>query len=318
MGRRLEGIAAIRLGFLGAVLRHLLWFVGLVVGVLALVQFLLWAAPGDPIDLLGAEEIRAGLEAEWGLDQPLPVRVGRFIIGALHGDLGSSLTVRPGAKIVPLIRSSAGRSAGLLIPALLLSLGLSLLLAWSNRRWRMVHAISVAPVFLLAHLLVHGINETTYTLIQEGLTRPEWFALPLIDSPQRSALAIGILAIGSGALSSLSGELSAAIQQIRSSAWLEAARARGTPLSPHILGNLLPPLLVSLASQVAFVTGGLVIVEKVLLLNGAGALLWESALQRDYPLAMGLAMLAAITICGARLLTDVARLLIDPRLRVPR
>ena len=108
------------------------------------------------------------------------------------------------------------------------------------------------------------------------------------------------------------------MKRIQESPWLEAARTRGTPLYPHILGNLLAPLLVSLASQVAYLTGGLVIVEKVLLLNGAGALMWEAALQRDYPLSMGLALLAAVAVCGARLLADVARMMIDPRLRIPR
>ncbi|MFT5686888.1 MAG: peptide/nickel transport system permease protein [Myxococcota bacterium] len=316
MGGRLADVDA-RLP--GAVLRHLLWFVGLVVGVIVLVQVLLWAAPGDPVALVGGEDIRAGLEAEWGLDQPLWVRTGRFLSGALHGDLGSSLTVRPGADVSGLIVDSATRSLGLLAPALLLSLGLSLVLAWSSRRWRLVHAVSVAPTFLLAHLLVFTLNEGTFALLQSGrITRPDWFALPLVDSPMRSALAITILAVGSGALSGMSGELSAAMKRIRESAWLEAAATRGTPLYPHILGNLLPPLLVSLASQVAFLAGGLVIVEKVLLLNGAGALMWESALQRDYPLSMGLALLAGVTVCGARLIADLARLTLDPRLRIPR
>jgi peptide/nickel transport system permease protein len=311
----LADVAASPLRLIGTVLRHVLWFVGLVVGVLVLVQVLLWAAPGDPVALVGGEAIRAGLEAEWGLDQPLWARIAHL----LTGDLSTSLTVRPGAPVVGLIADSARRSLGVLAPALLLSLGLSTVMAWSGRRWRLVHAVSVAPIFLLAHLMVFGLNESTFALYQAGhITRPGWFALPLVDSPMRSGLAITILAVGSGALSSMSGELSAAMKRIQESPWLEAARTRGTPLYPHILGNLLAPLLVSLASQVAYLTGGLVIVEKVLLLNGAGALMWEAALQRDYPLSMGLALLAAVAVCGARLLADVARMMIDPRLRIPR
>jgi ABC-type dipeptide/oligopeptide/nickel transport system permease component len=319
MGGRLADVAARRLGLTGAVLRHLLWFVLLVVGVLSLVLLLLVAAPGDGIAIIGGEEIRAGLEVEWGYRQSIPERVGVFLTGLLQGDLGSSQTVRPGAPVTGLIRDSAGRSVRLLVPALLLSLGASLALAWSGRRWRLIHAVSVTPLFLLAHLLVYGLNEATFALLQQGrITRPDWFALPLVDSPVRGALAVCILAVGSGALSNLSGELTAAVRQIRESPWLEAARTRGTPLYPHILGNLMPPLLVGLASQVAFLTGGLVIVERVLLINGAGSLMWESALQRDYPLSMGLALLAGLVVCGARLLADVARLLIDPRLRTPR
>ena len=237
----------------------------------------------------------------------------------LSGDLGLSLTVRPGASVWDLAMASGSRSARLLIPAALLSLSLSLLLAWSGRRMRLLHAVSVMPVFLMAYLLVFSLNETAFALIQEGrISRPSWFALPLNESPVRSLVAIAVLATGSGALSSLTGELAESMRHIRSSAWLEAARARGTPLLPHMLGNLLPPLLTGLASQIAFLTGGLIVIEKVLLLNGAGALLWEAALQRDHPLAMGLALLAAVVVCGARLLANLGRVLIDPRLRVPR
>ena len=296
--------------------RRLLWFVGLVVGAAVLLQVLLWAAPGDAIDVVGDASLRAGLTAEWGLDQPLPVRMFRYGTAALQGDLGTSLTVRPGAGVAQTIATAAARSAAVLIPALLLSGGLALAMSLWGRRWRVVQAISVAPVFLIAHMLVLGLNEATFALVQQGsISRPDWFALPLTESTLRSALAITILAVGSGALSTLSGELRAEVRKIQSSGYIEAARARGASLLPHILGNLLPPLMVSLASQVAFLMGGLIILERVLLLGGAGSLLWESALQRDYPLAMGLGLLAAVVVCGARLVSDVSRIMVDPRLR---
>ncbi|RME21437.1 MAG: ABC transporter permease, partial [Deltaproteobacteria bacterium] len=61
--------------------------------------------------------------------------------------------------------------------------------------------------------------------------------------------------------------------------------------------------------------GGLIVIEKVLLLNGAGALLWDACLKRDHPLAMGLALAAAFAVAASRLGVDLGRILLDPRLR---
>ena len=64
--------------------------------------------------------------------------------------------------------------------------------------------------------------------------------------------------------------------------------------------------------------GGLVIIEKVMLLNGAGSLMWDAAMKRDYPLTAALALIAAATVCGTRLAADLFRLVVGPRLRTQR
>ena len=81
------------------------------------------------------------------------------------------------------------------------------------------------------------------------------------------------------------------------------------------LRNLLPPLVEVGASQVAVVLGGLIVVERALQLNGAGDLFWRACSQRDLPLACGLAASAALVVASARLLSDLTRLWLDPRLR---
>jgi len=75
------------------------------------------------------------------------------------------------------------------------------------------------------------------------------------------------------------------------------------------------PLATLAAGRVGFLVGGLVVVEKVLLLNGAGALMWDACLKRDYPLAMGLAIAAAAIVAVANLVADLVRFSVDPRLR---
>lgn len=286
------------------------------------VQLLLWAAPGDPIDLLpNGEELRPQLEAEWGLDQPVPVRIVSNLGRALTGDLGTSLSYRTGEAVTSVLAQPAWTSLGLLLAALTLSIawGTGLAAFTKGRRAQtsgLIRLVSVAPVFLLAHLAVHGINELTWSLYQAGtIARPEWFALPAQASTMRTTIAVVLLAVGSGSLAEIHRETEQALLSIRRSGFVEAARARGEPTFWLISRHLALPLASIAAARTGFLLGGLVVLEKVLLINGAGAILWQSALDRDVPVVAAITLIAAATVCAARLISDGVRLTLDPRLR---
>lgn len=287
------------------------------------VQLLLWLAPGDPIDLLpNGAELRPVLEVEWGLDRPIGSRVIRNVGQAITGNLGTSLTYRPGTPVTEVLAGPTARSGALVLASLALavvwSAGLAALTRGRRRDFgRLVRTVSAAPVFLLAHLCVHGINEVVWYLVQAGhIVRPAWFALPGEASAVRTALAIVLLATGSGVLAEMHREAEQALLGIRRSGFVEAARARGEPTFARVAWHLMLPLASMAAARTGFLLGGLVVVEKVLLIHGAGAVLWQAALLRDMPVAMGITLSAAATVCAARLLADAVRLSIDPRLRV--
>ena len=307
---------------LGAIGRRLLAFFATLAGAALLAQALLWLAPGDAVDLLTDDpELRAQMVATWGLDQPLLVRWWTFISGAAAGDLGVSLTYRPGTQVSELVWRAALTSAPTLVSAVVLALlgGVGLAYARLRITRRVVQVISVAPVFLLAATAVVTLNETAFSLIEAGtIDRPDWFALPLGDSLLKSMLGVLVLAVGSSALTEVHQAADDELRAIRGSGYIDAATARGARLWPHILWNLLPPLTTITVSRTAFFLGGLVVVEKVLQLNGAGAMLWQACRLRDYPLALGLVLAAAAVVCGMRLVGDLVRLSVDPRLRIAR
>jgi peptide/nickel transport system permease protein len=295
-------------------------FVGTLVGAWALLQLLLALAPGDPIDLLpNGPEVRATLEVEWGLDQPVPVRILNSLRRASEGDLGTSLVTRPGAPVSTLAREAWTRSLGLLLPALALGLGSAALfgaLRLPGPLRRPLQALSVLPAFLAAYLSVSAINALTWALLQRGLiARPDWFALPDTASGLRTALAIAVLAWSSGLLSGTALEVENELSRLRQSGFIEAARARGAPTWPHLLLNLLPVGATLSATLCLAQTGGVLVVEKLLLIDGAGSLLWDACARRDYPLALGLGLGATLVVATARLLADTLRLLVDPRER---
>lgn len=296
--------------------------VATLVGASALALGLLVLAPGDPIDLVpNGEELRPVLEAQWGLDRPLPERFARSLGRVVTLDFGTSLTYRPGAPVAEVIEGPALRTAGLVGAALLLGVtwgaGLAALTAGRRSALRpLVIGLSVTPVFLLAHAAVAGLNAGAWWAIgAQWIDRPAWFALPDQPSALRTSLAVVLLAVGSGALSEVHGEVEDALVRLRSSPHLDAARARGAAAWPHLAIGLVAPLASTAASRAALLIGGAVIVEKVLLLNGAGAVLWSAAELRDYDLALALSILAAAAVAGARLVADLVRVSVDPRLR---
>lgn len=294
-----------------------------VIAALALLQSLLLLAPGDPIDLLpNGEELRPQLEAEWRLDRPPLERIAGGVADALRGDLGVSLSVKPGAQVSELLLRAGADSLGVLLPALGLSmlLGGALAALPALRRVRApARALAALPVFLLAWLLVTGLDAAAWAGMERGwIARPDWFTLPDQPSTLRWILAVFALAVGSGALSEVQSTVAEELRRFEDEGTADGARALGLPAWPHVALNLLPPLATALASRAAFFVGGLVVIEKVLLLGGAGALLWDAALGRDYPLALGLGLGAACSVAGARLLADLLRLGLDPRLRQGR
>lgn len=247
--------------------------------------------------------------AWWTTRQPLPRRVlAQWLRGALSLPLGVLRGRQP--SVVERAMAALARAVAWIAA-----------LAWwvvdrppLHRLW--LQGISIVPVFLLAHGAVLGLNEGAFALMTAGqIERPSWFALPDQPSSLRTSLSILLLAVGSGSLAEVHAQAEEALVRIQRSAYVDAARARGAPLWPHVALNLLPSLASTLAERAAFLAGGVVIVEKVLLLNGAGAILWEAALLRDYDLAMALALLAAAFVGLVRLASDAVRLAVDPRLR---
>lgn len=308
-------------GVVVPLLGRALTFVGTVVGASLLVHVLLALVPGDAIDTLpNADELRPLLAAEWGLDQPLYRRIFAALVRALSGDLGASLTTRPGAPVAELMRAAAPSSLALLTAATAACTVGALTTVWSARQapWLVsVCAVATAvPTALAALVAVNGINALTFALIESGqISRPDWFALPAEPSSARTVLAVVLLAGFSSQLGTLTVRVQQTLETLSITSFVIAERARGGPVHRLLGRHLAIPVLRAVAGGVPAMLSGLVVIERGFGLGGCGSLFWTAARERDWPLAVGLAAGAAVLVAGVRLLVDSFAVFWDPRER---
>jgi len=101
--------------------------------------------------------------------------------------------------------------------------------------------------------------------------------------------------------------------------YVVTARAKGlreaTVLWVHVFRNALIPLVTIVGLQLPGLIGGSFIIESVFSWPGIGLLAYDAIRTRDYPVQIGIALLAAIAVLFANLLTDVVYGVVDPRIR---
>ena len=304
---------------LAFVLRRLLGAIPTLVLVIALSFMLTRLAPGGPFDEEQAlpPEIRANLEAAYGLDEPAVVQFGRYLRGLLHGDFGPSFKFRDftvGELIADGLPVSLGLGAGAMLLALGFGIPAGVLAALSRRGLadRFVMAFAIAgisiPVFVVAPLLT-----LVFALWLRWLPVAGWY-------PGRpSDIVLPIVALALPVIAFVARLTRGSLLEVLRAPWIRAARARGLAERAVILRHALPAALLPVVSYAgpaaAAVLAGSLVVETYFGLPGMGRHLVQGALNRDYTLVMGMVIVYAALMIAFNLLADLAYAALDPRIR---
>ena len=101
--------------------------------------------------------------------------------------------------------------------------------------------------------------------------------------------------------------------------YLRTARAKGIGerlvVGRHALRNGLIPIITVIGMQIPLLFGGAVIVEQLFSWPGLGLMTMSAILSRDYPVIMGVCLLAAVVVLAANLVTDILYALADPSIQ---
>ncbi len=307
---------------LAFILRRLLTALPTLALIVAMSFLLTRLAPGGPFDeeQALAPEIRANLEAAYGLDQPIYTQFGRYVGGLLRGDFGPSFKFRD-FTVGELIADGLPVSLAIGLAALGLALAIGvpagILAALSRGRLtdRLLMTVAVAgisvPVFVIAPLLmlVFGIWLRWLPVAGWIPGRPADLVLPVVT------LALPVIAY-------LARLTRGSLLEVLRATWIRAARARGLPERTVILRHALPAALLPVVSYLgpaaAAVLAGSLVVETLFGLPGMGRHLVQGALNRDYTLVMGMVIVYAGLMILLNLMADLVYAWLDPRIREER
>jgi ABC-type dipeptide/oligopeptide/nickel transport system permease component len=289
-----------------------LWLVTVVV--FSMVRLL----PGDPAETIAGlhatEEAVAGLRQELGLDRPLLVQYGQFLVGLTRFDLGRSTMSRAPVldELLPRVPVSLTLAVASMLVAVTMGVLLGVMAALRRRTWVDYLAMSVSvaglstPTFVLGLLLILILSVQWRLLPATGAGSAWHYILP--------ALTLGLPAAAVVARMARSSLLEVLKQDFVRTAWAKGLSGR-VVVYHHALKNALIPVITISGLQFGQLIGGAVVVESVFGLPGLGKLLVDRVLGRDYPVIQGVVLVAACAFVLTNLVVDVVYSLVDPRIR---
>jgi peptide/nickel transport system permease protein len=289
-------------------------------GVVLAVFTFLHLVPGDPVDVMLGESAapadRAALARALGLDQPLAVQLGKFTLGALHGDLGRSLA--SDESVAALIAARYPATLELAAAALTFAVALALPLGTlaAARPGSFVDRLSLAIAVLGASIPTFWLGPLLILCFAIAL---DW--LPVSGRGGPAHLVLPAAALGFGMAASLTRQLRASLGVALRLDCVRTARAKGLRPSVvflrHALRNAASAVVTLLGLQIGGLLAGSIIVETIFAWPGLGRLLVQAIGARDYPLVQGCVLTIALTYVAINLITDLTYAAIDPRLRRP-
>ena len=298
---------------------RLLVTIPVVFGVSLAVFSMLFLIPGDPVKMMLSEfatnpEQIARMRAQLHLNEPFAEQFGRFVWGAVRGDLGSSIRDRRPVttEILEVLPATLQLSLAALVLAAVLGIALGIIAAVHQNSWWDLGSMVVAlvgvsvPSFWLGLLLIFLFS-----------LRLEW--LPATGGGGLDHLLMPAFALGLGAAAIIARLTRSSMLEVLRTEYMTTARAKGlggpSVVLRHGLLNALIPIITIFGLQFGSLLAGTVIIETVFGRPGVGRLLVNAILNKDFPLVQGIVLFVAAGYVLINLAVDVVYAAVDPRIR---
>ncbi|MGG2198998.1 ABC transporter permease [Paenibacillus sp.] len=304
--------------------------VGLAIPTLLGVSLIIFALahimPGDPVNILLPEdasvEDKQRITELLGLDKPLPVQFGIWLLNAFQGNLGMSIGMR--SPVIGLLGTALwntfilGAAAGLF--GFFFGTLLGTISAFRRGGWvdKLVSAIGLAgisvPAFWLAFLLIVVFSVELHWLPSSGMNKiggGGW-----LDSLQH--LIMPAIAIGVSTVGMMARMVRASMIQVLTEEFVVTLKAKGMLRGRvlwHIFRNVAPPVLTVTGLEIGSLLSGSVLVETIFNWPGIGSLLNQAIGLRDIPLIQGGVLIIALIFVLVNLLIDLVHSSVDPRIQ---
>lgn len=294
----------------------------LLLGVSFVVFLILYLSPGDPFSVLlegqmVGDAARAGIREALGAPRAWYAQYLSWLGNMLKGNFGTS--IRTGLPVFGEIVRVGLNTLTLTLGSLLITLCIAVPIALhaavrgdTALSWpltMLAYVVSALPVFWLGYLVIYVFIHRfgLFPLISGSSAAQEhawlYFMVP-----------IAVLGIGNGTVSEVIRYLRDEMSRVMAEDYIRTARAKGGSVWRHAFKEgLLIPVTEIIASKIPFILGGAVIVEQVFNWPGMGRMAWQAAQDRDFPVIMGIAMVAAAFVRLGSLLQSLVYAAVNPR-----
>ena len=294
----------------------------LLFGVSIVVFAIIYLAPGDPFSAM-LEEPSPGSDAASGIERAVSVPrswYGQYFTWfskVLQGDLGTS--TRTGLPVLPEVVRVGINTLYLTFGSLVLTLLIAVPIAvhaaargdtaGNTAATIVAYILSAVPVFwfgyIVVYIFIHKFG--LFPLISGTATNQEhawlYFLVPIF-----------VLGVASGTLSEMIRHLREELSRVLADDYIRTARAKGAAVWRHAFKEgFLIPVTEIMSAKIPFLIGGAVIVEQVFNWPGMGRMAWQAAQDRDFPVIMGIALLAAAIVRFGNLVQRIVFTAVNPR-----
>ena len=286
---------------------------------------MIYLVPGDPASIaLGPRatpEMKAALSARMGLDQPIPVQLLNFISGTLTGNLG--FDVWSNRSVATIVLEALPYTLALTAVGLGWSVTLGIVLGCFSATHRGSWIDRAIGVLSVSAIAVPSFVVALYLLLVFAVAL-KW--LPAIGAgeagdlgDQLRHLILPAFAIGLGWVGYIARLVRASMLEVMGENFIRTARAFGLPerrvVYRYALTVAILPTVALLGVGIGNLLSGAVFAEIVFARPGIGKLIYDSVLNRNYPVVMGAVLVTTILYVLTTLIADLLAALLDPRVR---
>lgn len=301
------------------ILFRILQTVVILIGVAALIFLMLRIIPGNAIQTMMGEHVKAEtierMTRDLGLDQPLITQFWRYISGLFSGDMGTSYSLNK--PVSELIAVSFPNTVKLAIMAAVVAWVLGIvcgIIAAVRKNGILDHlfmgvsllGVSV-PVFMVAMLLQYllAFKLKLFNIASSGGSFADYI-LPAI-------------ALGWNSAGSIARLTRSTLVEVLQEDYIDTAAAKGMRrvrvITGHALRNAVLPVITMMAVQLSSLLSGAVICETIFSINGIGRLAVQAIEGRDIPLLQGTILFSTAIVILGNLVADCLYTVLDPRIR---
>ncbi len=298
--------------------KRILVSIPVLLGVILLIFLMLNVVPGNPIAIMMKEHIKQDvidrMTEYYGLNDPVLVQFGRYVVNALQGDFGISYKLN--RSVTDLIMDAFPYTVKLAVAAAvvawLIGIPAGIIAAIKknsiiDRLFMGVSLLGVSmPVFWAALLFQYLFAYKLGWFPVSGADGWKSYVLP--------AIVLGWSSAGTIARLTRSNLLETLEDDYIRTAWSKGLSQAGV-IVRHAFKNALLPVITMMAIQVASLLSGAVITETVFAIPGIGRLCVNAISSRDMPLLQGSVVFTTVLIILGNLVADVLYSVIDPRIR---